>query len=60
MTTLDGSSTATISELFLVREQTNQRIDDLQRAVFWAFGLPAGLLLTLFATPLGVILSGPG
>lgn len=60
MATLDGCGTATISELFLVRDQPNQRIGDLQRTVVWSFGLLAGLLLILFATLLGVILSGPG
>ncbi len=60
MTTLDESRPATISELFLVRDQLNQRIDDLQRTMFWGFGLLAGLLLILFATLLGVVLSGAG
>ena len=67
MMTQEDSRPATISELFLVRDQLNSRIDDLrhelnsriddlQKVMFWGFGLLAALLIAL----LGVVLSGAG
>ena len=67
MTTQEDSRPATLSELFLVRDQLNSRIDDLrnelnsriddlQKVMFWGFGLLAALLIAL----LGVVLSGAG
>ena len=56
MTTQEESRPATLSELFLVRDQLNSRIDDLQKVMFWGFGLMAALLIAL----LGVVLSGAG
>ena len=56
MTTQEESRPATLSELFLVRDQLNSRIDDLQKVMFWGFGLLAALLIAL----LGVVLSGAG
>ena len=52
----EDSRPATLSELFLVRDQLNSRIDDLQKVMFWGFGLLAALLIAL----LGVVLSGAG
>ena len=56
MTAQEDSRPATLSELFLVRDQLNSRIDDLQKEMFWGFGLLAALLIAL----LGVVLSGAG
>ena len=67
MTTQEDSRPTTISELQLVRDQLNSRIDDLrnemnsriddlQKVMFWGFGLLAALLIAL----LGVVLSGAG
>lgn len=67
MTTQEDSRPATISELQLIRDQLNSRIDDLrnemnsriddlQKVIFWGFGLLAALLIAL----LGVVLSGAG
>ena len=63
MTTQDDSRPATISELHLVRDQLNQRIDhvdqrisELRIVMLWGFGL----LVALFLALLGVILSGAG
>lgn len=67
MTTGEESRPATLSELFLVRDQLNsrmddlrnelnRRIDDLQKVMFWGFGLLAALLIAL----MGLVLSGAG
>ena len=56
MTTGEESRPATLSELYLVRDQLNSRIDDLQKVMFWGFGLLAALLIAL----MGVVLSGAG
>ena len=56
MTTGEESRPATLSELFLVRDQLNSRIDDLQKVMFWGFGLLAALLIAL----MGLLLSGAG
>ena len=67
MTTAEESRPATLSELQLVRDQLNsrmddlrnelnQRIDDLQKVMFWGFGLLAALLIAL----MGLVLSGAG
>ncbi len=63
VTTLDESRPSMISELQLVRDQLNQRIDhvdqrisDLRIVMLWGFGL----LVALFLALLGVILSGAG
>ncbi|MDE2746799.1 MAG: hypothetical protein OXI41_12560 [Chloroflexota bacterium] len=65
MTTADDSRPATISELRMVRDQLNvriddlrdelnRRIDDLQRMMLWGMGLLAALMIAL----MGVVLSG--
>ena len=67
MTTGEESRPATLSELQLVRDQLNgrmddlrnelnRRIDDLQKVMFWGFGLLAALMIAL----MGVVLSGAG
>ena len=56
MTTGEESRPATLSELYLVRDQLNSRIDDLQKVMFWGFGLLAALLIAL----MGVVLTGAG
>ncbi len=56
MTTGEESRPATLLELYLVRDQLNSRIDDLQKVMFWGFGLLAALLIAL----MGVVLSGAG
>ncbi|MDE2988849.1 MAG: hypothetical protein OXT70_12480 [Chloroflexota bacterium] len=67
MTTGEESRPATLSELQLVRDQLNsrmddlrnelnRRIDDLQKVMFWGFGLLAALLIAL----MGLVLSGAG
>lgn len=54
MTNSDDSRPATISELQLVRDQLNGRIDDLQRMMLWGMGFLAALMIAL----MGVVLSG--
>lgn len=39
-----------------MRDQLNQRIDDLRMVVLWGFGV----MIALFLALLGVILSGAG
>lgn len=56
MTTGEESRPATSSELQLVRDQLNGRIDDLQKVMFWGIGLLAALLIAL----MGLVLSGAG
>ncbi len=56
MTRGEESRPATLSELYLVRDQLNSRIDDLQKVMLWGFGLLAVLLIAL----MGVVLSGAG
>jgi len=56
MTTGEESRPATLSELQLLRDQLNGRIDDLQKVMFWGFGLLAALLIAL----MGLVLSGAG
>ena len=65
MATNDESRPATISELQLVQnqlnariedlpDQLNSRIDDLQKMMLWGMGLLAALIIAL----MGVVLSG--
>jgi len=56
MATGEESRPATLSELFLVRDQLNCQVDDLQKVMFWGFGLLAALLIAL----MGLLLSGAG
>lgn len=56
MTTGEGSRPATLSQLQLVRDQLNGRVDDLQKVMSWGFGLLAALLIAL----MGLVLSGVG
>ena len=54
MTTGEDSRPSSISELELVRDQLNGRIDELQRMMLWGMGLLAALMIALMS----VVLSG--